>query len=196
MSKVSLNNLLTLILLCGIGVIAFLFVSGKLTFQDNGLENPDETSTGLLKTEGDFRDKLAELRMDRDKMNRGLKQLAELRSDTVERLKASGVSSSEDYFSSDDPDVKYFAISLKNHVAQIEKLEKQVAQYDQAITSVETMLDRIERERIDESVAMSEEQYLELRKVIVDLNERLQVETNVLEDEELAKLLDLEMGKE
>ncbi len=56
------------------------------------------------------------------------------------------------------------------------------------------MLDKIERERINESVSLSEDEYLDLQKIIVDLNERLEVETDILEDEELGKLLDLEMA--
>jgi len=56
------------------------------------------------------------------------------------------------------------------------------------------MLDRIERERIDESIALSKDEYKELQKIVIDLNERLNIETNILEDEELSKLLDLEMS--
>ena len=55
------------------------------------------------------------------------------------------------------------------------------------------MLDKINRDRIGESVALSEEEYIELQKIVVDLNERLNVETDILEEDELRKLLDLEM---
>ena len=56
------------------------------------------------------------------------------------------------------------------------------------------MLKKIERKRIDDSISLSEEEYLDIQKVIVDLDERLNVDTTLLEDEELGELLDLEMG--
>ena len=86
-------------------------------------------------------------------------------------------------------------LSLKEAVAQINKYNKEVGYYDDAISSIQAMLEKIERERIDESISLSEEEYLDLQKVIVDLDERLNVNTTLLEDDELGELLDLEMGE-
>jgi hypothetical protein len=84
-------------------------------------------------------------------------------------------------------------VNLKGWVTQIAKIKKEVAYYDEAILGIEGMLDKIERDRIDESVSLSKDEYKELQKIILDLNERLSVETDMLEEEELGKLLDLEM---
>ena len=91
--------------------------------------------------------------------------------------------------------MKKKVLSLKEAVAQINKYNKEVGYYDDAISSIQAMLEKIERERIDESISLSEEEYLDLQKVIVDLDERLNVNTTLLEDDELGELLDLEMGE-
>ncbi len=131
--------------------------------------------------------------MQRDKVNRGVKRLENLKAETVGHLKQKGINSGSDYLNSTDPDVKYAVVNLKGWVAQIAKIKSEVTYYDEAISSIEVMLDKIERERINDSVSLSEDEYLDLQKIIVDLNERLEVETDFLEDEELGKLLDLEM---
>jgi hypothetical protein len=55
------------------------------------------------------------------------------------------------------------------------------------------MLDQIKRDRISDSVALTDEQAIELETIIVDLDDRLSVETDMFEDDELKKLLDHEM---
>ena len=150
--------------------------------------------SGLLKTEGQFRDKLAELKIQRDKIQRGIKRSERLKSETVAELKEKGIASGADFKNSTDQDVKKKVLSLKEAVDHIGKYKKEVSYYDDAISSIQAMLEKIERERIDDSISLSEEEYLDLQKVIVDLDERLKVDTTLLEDEELGDLLDHEMG--
>ena len=188
------HTFFTLLLLLILGVVGYLWVTGELVPRARVAQENMEGTSGILKTESQFRDKLAELRMQRDKVNRGVKRLEKLKAETVDHLRDKGINSGEDYLKSDDPDVKYAVVNLKGWVAQIDKIKKEVTYYDDAISSIEVMLDKIERERIDESVSLSEQEYLDLQKIIVDLNERLEVETDILEDEELGKLLDLEMA--
>lgn len=194
MAKPNLHSFLTLVLLAALAAIGYLWFTGKLVPRTQVAKENLQATSGLLKTESQFRDKLAELRMQRDKVKRGVKRLDKLKGETVEHLKTKGINSGADYLTSKDPDVKYAVVNLKGWVAQIDKINKEVAYYDEAISSIEVMLDKIERERINESVSLSEDEYLDLQKIIVDLNERLEVETNILEDEELGKLLDLEMA--
>ena len=89
--------------------------------------------------------------------------------------------------------MKKKVLSLKEAVDAIDKYKKEVSYYDNAISSIQAMLEKVERQRIDESISLSEQEYLDLQKVIVDLDERLKVDTTILEDEELGNLLDLEM---
>lgn len=194
MAKPNLHSFITLILLAALCVVGYLWFIGELVPRARVANENLSGTSGILKTESQFRDKLAELRMQRDKVNRGVKRLENLKGETVEHLKQKGIKSGSDYLNSTDPDVKYAVVNLKGWVAQIEKINKEVTYYDDAISSIEVMLDKIERERINESVSLSEDEYLDLQKIIVDLNERLEVETDILEDEELGKLLDLEMA--
>lgn len=193
MTKSTLHSSITLLLFLALGFVAYLWVTDRLVPRAQVANENLSEASGLLTTESQFRDKLAELRMQRDKVNRGVKRLENLKAETVEHLKQKGINSGSDYLNSTDADVKYAVVNLKGWVAQIAKIKSEVTYYDEAISSIEVMLDKIERERINDSVSLSEDEYLDLQKIIVDLNERLEVETDFLEDEELGKLLDLEM---
>ena len=177
-------------LLLGAGVLLYFIYLPP----DPGMTNQQETSSGLMKTETEFRDKLTELKMRRDKVHRGIKKLTELKKDAVELLRSKGINSGQDFLKSEDKDVKFAVKNLKEYKIQIEKVEKEVEFYDEAIDGIRVMLDRFERERIGDSISLSEKDSLELQKIIVDLNERLEVDTDILEDEELSKLLDDEFG--
>jgi len=191
--KANFHSLFTFVLfaaLCGIGVLWF---TGKLDSRAKVAKENLEEGSGVLKTETQFRDKLAELRMQRYKADLGVKQLEKLKAENISKLKEMGIDSGDKFLKSADQGVKLAVINLKGWVTQIAKINQEISYYDDAIANVEAMLDKINRERIGESVALSEEEYIELQKIIVDLNERLNVETDILEDEELKNLLDLEM---
>ena len=188
------SSLVSIILLGALCAVGYLWYTGQLGPRVDVAAENLKNKSGLLKTEEEFRDKLAELKIRKDKVQRGIKRSEKLKSETVTKLKELGVSSGEDFKNSTNPDVKKKVLSLKEAVADIEKYNKEVSYYDDAITSIQAMLEKIERKRIDDSISLSEEEYLDLQKVIVDLDERLNVDTTVLEDEELSNLLDLEMG--
>ncbi len=193
MAQPTTKSFLILIVLAGLGAIGYLWAAGQLQLRPRVVQENMGGKGEILKTEGQFRNKLAELKMQRDKVQRGIKRLEKLKAETVAELKQKGITSGADYLDSKDKDVKYAVVNLKGWVVQIAKIQQEVTYYDDAIRSIEVMLDKIERERIDESVALSEDEYIEIQKIIVDLDERLNIETNILEDEELGKLLDLEM---
>lgn len=195
MANKTTSSLISLILLAAILAVGYLWLTGQLGPRIDVAGDNMNNGSGLLKTEGEFRDKLAELKIQRDKIQRGIKRSQRLKSETVAELKEQGIASGADFKSSTDSDVKKKVLSLKEAVAQINKYNKEVGYYDDAISSIQAMLEKIERERIDESISLSEEEYLDLQKVIVDLDERLNVNTTLLEDDELGELLDLEMGE-
>lgn len=194
MANKKTSSLISLILLAVFCAVGYLWFTGQLGPRVDVAKDKLKNKSGLLKTEEEFRDKLAELKIRKDKVQRGIKRSEKLKSETVAELKELGVSSGADFKNSTNADVKKKALSLKEAVADIEKYETEVSYYDNAITSIQAMLEKIERKRIDDSISLSEEEYLDLQKVIVDLDERLNVDTTVLEDEELSNLLDLEMG--
>ncbi len=149
---------------------------------------------GPLKTEQEFRDKLAELRMQREKSARAVARLEERKVETVAFLKEKGVKSAADV--AQDTNLKYAARELKGWSEEIEKRKQDLVSYDEAIKAIETMLKELERKRISEMAAMSEEDYIRLRKIVLDLNDRLEVDKqDVIADEELDLLLKEELGK-
>ncbi len=193
--KETFHSLITLGLFGALCFVGYLWYSGELVPRVKVAgDSMNDGDSNLLKTEEQFRDKLAELKMQRDKVQRGVTRLERLKADNITHLKEKGIGSGKDFINSSDPDVKNAVINLKEWVTQITKINQEIGYYDEAISSIKVMLDKIERDRINESIALNEEEYLELQKVIVDLNERLNVNTTILEDEELGKLLDLEMA--
>jgi len=148
-----------------------------------------------LRSEQDFRDKLAELRMQRTKIIRHIRQLEKTKSETIEFLKQKGIQSSADL--SDDVNIQYALRNLQGDKAAIDKLENELKYYDEAIGSIKAMLDELSRKSIRDAVALTDEDFVELRKIVLDLNDRLKVEPeNVIQQEELAKLLDEELKAE
>ena len=146
-----------------------------------------------LSSEQEFRDKLAELRMQREKSARAITRLETRKAETVEFLKSKGVKSSADV--QGDVNLKYAARELKGWSDEIEKLEKERQHYDEAISAIQAMLAELERKRINETVAMTEDEYIQLRKIVLDLNDRLEVDKqDVVADEELDVLLKEELG--
>lgn len=173
--------------------ITFLALGGTLGWR--GGEETVETPAGeVLKTEQDFRDRLAALRIDRDKLVRGIQRLENKKQETMDFLvNEKGIQSSEDI--TDDSDVRYALRQLKGWKDEIEARQADLPKYDEAINSLEAMLAEIERKRIQEEVALSEEDYIELRKIVVDLNERLGMdEADPLEEEELYDMFDEEVS--
>jgi len=191
--KETFHSFLTLILLAVLGVVGYLWYTGQLVPRGQVAIEGTNGGSEILKTESQFRDKLAELRMQRDKVERGLKKAEIHKAETVQHLRDKGIESGQDFLKSEDNDVKYAVKSLKGWAAQVTKIKTEVVYYDDAINAIKSMLERIERERIDESVTLTEEESIGLQKIILDLNERLQVDMDLLEEEELGKLLDLEM---
>ena len=174
------------------GLIALAVVRGYVT--PNVAGDPSGENK-ILTSEKDFRDKVTELRIQRDKVVSGIKRLEIKKKETLDHLKAKGVKSSKDV--TDDPDIMYALRNLKGWKTEIDNLKEDVSYYDEAIASIEAMLDEIERERIEKSVALTDDQYFELRKIVKDLNERLGIEKkDLLAEEELIQLLDEEMEKE
>lgn len=154
---------------------------------------PQAKADRPLSSEQEFRDKLAELKMQREKSDRAIARLEQRKNETVEFLKSKGVKSSADV--AGDVNLKYAARELKGWSDEIEKLEKERQHYNEAIAAILAMLNELELKRIGETVAMTEDDYIRLRKIVLDLNDRLEVDKqDVVADDELDALLKEELG--
>lgn len=154
---------------------------------------PGSVTDGLPRTEQQFRDRLSALRMDREKLMRGIERLNIRKQETVEYLRSRGVSSTADIRGK--PDLEYAARNLKGWTEEIARLEADAGKFDKAISAIMTMLDEMERKRINQSVAISEEEWRRLRAIEVDLDEKLDMDSNsLLKDQELNQILQSELG--
>jgi|GEM_PF-2347158 len=176
-----------------------LVVGGCLAFGLSAMSGcqpptkPQAKADRPLSSEQEFRDKLAELKMQREKSERAIARLEQRKNETVEFLKSKGVKSSADV--AGDVNLKYAARELKGWSDEIEKLEKERQHYDEAISAIQAMLAELERKRINETIAMTEDEYIRLRKIVLDLNDRLEVDKqDVVADDELDALLKEELG--
>ena len=146
---------------------------------------------GLLKTEADFRDKVAELRRDKKRIENAIDRLSREKQKTIAFLKEKGVTSSSKI--TDDSEIKYALSNLVAWKAEIQKYQGQVTRYDDAINSIMAMLDKLERDRINNDVGLTDDQRVELQAIVINLQDRLDIqEDNVLQRLEWAEALDEE----
>ena len=156
-------------------------------------ENQDNSSKGTLTTEADFRDKLAEIKMNKDKLQRSIAKIEESRNKNLQFLKDQGITKVAD--AEGNPSAEIALVNLKAWTENIKSLSDQFAKYDNAISRIEGMLEKLERERINESVGLTEEQEVELRAIVMDLDDRLDIGDNdILKDAEMDALLSKQLN--
>ena len=156
-------------------------------------EKETNNHSGFLENEQQFRDKLAELKMQRRLIDTRIQQTEKRKKKTLDHLRSKGVRSSADI--TDDPDVKYALQNLRAYKAEIAGYQENLAQYDEAIAGIRSMLEAFERKSFQDEVKLTEESFTELRTIVADLNDQLGITDDdaLLRDEELAELLDEEM---
>ena len=187
----SLNSALLILLFAALVSGVYLYATGDLKlFDGNGAEVEEEGE--FLKTEEQFRDKLAELRIDREKLERRKKLMEERKAETVSFLKEKGITSESDL---SDKDVKYAVNNLKVALIDIKEVDKNVEKYSSAIAAVEAMLKKMEQQAIADEVAVSDEKKIEMSAMIKELDDKLiGDEMDILEEEKLRQLLDNELN--
>lgn len=186
----SINSAIMVFLFSAVVAGIYLYAVGDLKLFDREIVQEPENE-GFLKTEAEFRRKLAELRMDREKLINRKKLMVERKGETVDFLKDKGITATSDL---EDSDVKYAVNNLKRAVADIKEVEKNVAKYNDSITAVEAMLVKLEQERIANEVAVSDETKIELSVMLKNLDDQLVgEELDIFEEEELRDLLGEEL---
>lgn len=158
--------------------------------------DPDTQQSGsFMRTEAEFRDKLTSLNIDKNKLGNSLKRLTAIKAETVTDLRAMGIKSGADYLKTEDKATKLKVLELQRTLKDIKRAETNIETYQNAIDRIRSMLAKFERERVSESAALTEAQAIELEEIILDLDDKLEVKTDIFQDEELKNLLDLEMVK-
>jgi len=174
---------------------ATVFLAYTYLIQGSDPVGPDSSpinNTGFLKTEQEFKDKLAQLRLEREKVVRRKKLLDDRKAETVELLKSKGFTAESDL---DNEDTKYAVRDLNRYVADMQSMDETIKKYDKPIAAIEAMLKRIEQDQIAAEVAISSEKAEELGIMLLDLDERLGVkETDMFEEQAIRKILSSELG--
>ena len=188
----SIKSAIIVLLFAALVAGVYLYIVGDLKFDGGAAKDDGPNNTGFLKTEEEFRTKLAEHRIEQEKMRRRKKLKVERKDELVKELKAKGITSTSDI---SDNEVKYTINNLKTAVTDIKVVDKSIGKYQEGIDAIEAMLTKLEQERLSGEVAISEEKATELGIMLLDLDEKLTAEENVLEEEALRELLGLELGE-
>ena len=184
-----------MIILCaaliGAGVVYFL--------QQNSQQETKQVSdddSGFPRTEEQLRLKVAEFRMEQKRINRGIKRLEEQKQDSIDYLKSKGINSSAD-LPEDDADVKFAMRQLKMLSENIAARKKDAASYDDAIAALDAMQADLKRKFVNDSVTLSPDDYKDVDKIVIGLNDQLGTDTepDLLEAQALRELLDAELKK-
>ncbi|QEG22765.1 hypothetical protein [Mariniblastus fucicola] len=186
----SVKSAILILLFAAVVAGVYLYAVGDLKFDREEVAGPN--NTGFLKTEAEFRTKLAELRIEQNKMERRKELMIERKDEIVAELKEKGITSTSDI---SDKDVKYKITNLKKSVSDIKVVDKSIGKYQQGIDAIEAMLTKLEQERLSSEVAISEDKAKELSIMLLDLDEKLTEDENILEEEALREMLGLELGE-
>ena len=180
-------------------IVLFSILTGMLVFGAMGGfdRQPAVISSEKkpLTSEPDFRNKLAEIRMNKDKLQRAIKKLETRRDENIQYLREKGITKVAD--AKGDANAEMALTNLKGWSESIQELSGQLDKYDSAISRIDAMLKKLERDQINAAAGLTEEEEIELLSIVKDLNDRLGVGQNdVLKDAEMDALLNRELNRE
>ena len=196
MSNNIAKNSLALLFIALVGGTVVFVALGLASYYYYSTSQPtaDTQQPGsFMRTEAEFRDKLTELNIDKNKVVSSLKSLKNIKQETVIQLRQMGIKSGADYLKTEDQAAKRKVLDLQRTIKKIKIAEANIETYEGAVGRIRSMLAKFELERVSEKAALSEAQAIELQEIILDLDNKLEVKTDIFEDEELKNLLDLEM---
>jgi septal ring factor EnvC (AmiA/AmiB activator) len=148
---------------------------------------------GMPSTEAEFHDKLAEYRMEREKLERTIKKLEDGKAKAIETLKKNNITKVADVKGNFEAEIALK--DLKASTEKIDDLKSQFAHYDNAISRIDGMLNKFERDRVHSEAKLSEAQEIELRSIVKKLNEDLEIgKDDPLLDAELDEMLQDTLG--
>ena len=140
------------------------------------------------------RQELGKLKYQRDRVRLSLSRLEDERTAIVGRMKQAGISTRS---LAQHPDWRVHAQELKEVVGRIRQLEKTVAAYEQAITRMEVILRKDDRDARMRASALSDDDLDELSRIRHELDDQLRTDSAMpgAEDLELESLLDDELSR-
>ncbi len=153
----------------------------------------DESESGFLKTSGEFKDKLANLKIKRDRAELQSGRLERRKKDAADKLRENGVRNVGDV-QSDDRESRLLIAELQDIVKTQEELRSDIKIYDDAIVSIEAILRKFDRELVMSGAGNSRKQEEELRRIILNVDDRLTGDRSIVDELETQDLLDEILG--
>lgn len=151
-------------------------------------DNLEDGHRSLPKTEQEFRDRKAEFHMKRDDILGAIVRLKREKTEMALKLKSKGVSA--ETMDPDDSAMMFDIKNLEQIVGKISKFEADVKEYDTAIAGLETQIKILERDKLDGKATLTKEEYMDLKKNIIDLEERLKGDKpDLFEQDQLRDML-------
>ena len=160
-----------------------------------GCGAPDSPTPEGVTSQSSFHQQLGGLKFRRDKLRLGLSRLEADRKAVLARLQEAGVNSVEDL--AEHPDWRIHAHELKDVVGRTATLKKTVAAYDQAITRMEVVLRKENRDARLRGSSLTVNDFNELSQITHELDEQLKRDSNTtgFEDLEFQILLEQQLHK-
>lgn len=163
-------------------------------YQAQIVENQEEEKEdGFLETSGEFKDKLADIKIRRDRAEVQIDRLTRRKNEAAEKLRAKGIQKSSD-IKADDREAKFLVAELKDLVEKIEKLESDVKHYDDAIVSIEAILRDFDRKLVMTDSGIDEKQLEDLRRIIYSVDDKLTGDMSISEELDTADMIDEILG--
>ncbi len=172
---------LIFIALCCVGLGVALTIS-MMKFQDRIVQDDSENQDdGLLKTSGQFKDKLAEIKIKRDRAETQIERLSNRQKEALKKLRDKGISKSSD-IQSDDRESRLLLAELEDLVEKVDKLKKDIVIYDDAIVSIEAILRDFDRDLVMSDSGINEEQLKQLRTIVYQVEDELESEKSLVDE--------------
>lgn len=188
-----MKNIALIVLFAAITGIAVWIAMGGLSPQlDVAKDKLGDNSTML--TEQDCRDKLTQLKMKRDNVKRAITRLERQQADNLRFLKDAGIEKVADAAGNIEATTTLNNVKLINDL--IEKRNEEISLIDDTIVRLEGMIKKFRQDNLNQSVALTEEQMIELMTIQNELDDRLNIDENdIFADEEIDALLQAERQK-
>lgn len=146
------------------------------------------TSDEPLVTEAELQNQLTALQMRRQKWVNKIEYMEKSRDETLQSLKDKGIREKAD--AKGDPEALMALQSLKGWMSGITESRTHLESIDSTIPRIKAILDKMQRERLTESIRLTEDERIDLRAIEMELDDRLGVDENdIFGDQEIDDLL-------
>ena len=173
------------------GLIVWIAMGGLAQFQ---VAKAKVTGNNTSLTEQDCRNKLTQLKMKRDKVKRAITVLERQQAENFEYLNEAGIAKVADAAGNAEATTTLNNVKLIKNL--IEKRNEEVALLDDTITRLDGMIKKLRQDNLDQSVALTEDQMIELIAIQKELDDKLNIDENdIFADAEIDALLQAEREK-